>query len=304
MSVRGIALYRSPSEAAEWCRGVREDGRSLGLVPTMGALHEGHLALVRRAVSECDAVCASIFVNPLQFDDPRDYQRYPRDLERDASLLESAGCDMAFTGTLSEFFPASVRADGSFEPADLVDPGPAASGLEGEFRAGHFRGVATIVDRLFRIVRPDRAYFGQKDFQQTLVVQDLVRARGGPRIVVCPTVREPSGLALSSRNVLLPPRDTSAALAISRALFAARAAWWRGERDAERLTRLLQDELASSSLTLEYAEVRDPERWSAGTPSGRLERAVALVAARAGSIRLIDNVILHTTTEDEPCRGA
>jgi pantoate--beta-alanine ligase len=270
----------------------------------MGALHAGHRSLVVRAREECDAVCASIFVNPLQFDDPRDYERYPRDLERDAELLADAGCEMAFTGTLAQFFPGDVRADGGFDPGALVDPGPAAEGLEGKFRPGHFAGVATIVSRLFDLVVPGRAYFGQKDFQQTLVVRDLARRRGGPRIVVCETKRESSGLAMSSRNVLLEPDDRREALAIPRALLAARAAWRNGERRRAPLVRAMEEELDRSKLRLEYAEVCDPERWNAPDTGEPLERAIALIAVRAGRVRLIDNMFLHDAEGELACPGA
>lgn len=258
----------------------------------MGALHDGHLALARRAAAENDRACASVFVNPLQFDDPADFERYPRDLAADAAQLAGAGCRMVFTGTLAGFFPGELDERGALPPERLVDPGPAAAGLEGEFRPGHFAGVATIVDRLFDVVAPDRAYFGAKDFQQCLVVEDLAARRGGPSIVRCPTVREPSGLAMSSRNLLLDERGRVRALFLSRALSAAGDAWRAGERAAGPLEAAMRAVLARSDLAVEYAAVRDPGRWSPRSPEGRLERAVALVAARAGTVRLIDNAEL------------
>src|SRR6185436_9370569 len=239
------------------------------------------------ALAENELACVSVFVNPLQFDDPRDLARYPRDLDGDARLLGSAGCSMLFTGTLEQFFPGH----GSERAIPRRDPGPAAAGLEGAFRPGHFAGVATICARLFELVRPARAYFGEKDFQQCLVVQDLARALGFPEIVVCPTVREPDGLARSSRNRLLAPEARKKAAALSRALFAARAAWHEGERDRERLEALLRSELERSGIEIEYAEVRDPARFTEG-PRGRLSRARALIAARVGGVRLIDNLEL------------
>jgi pantoate--beta-alanine ligase len=202
-----IVRLPTPDEARRWCAETRRSGQSLGFVPTMGALHEGHLELVRTALRENRAVCVSVFVNPLQFNDPRDFERYPRDLDADAKLLDDVGCTMVFTGTLATFFPRDLRADGTFDPSALRDPGPSAEGLEGAHRPGHFAGVATIVARLFDVVRPDRAYFGRKDYQQTLVVRDLASALEGPTIVVCPTSREPSGLARSSRNELLAAQD-------------------------------------------------------------------------------------------------
>lgn len=287
-----IARLDSPSAAAEWCAAERGAGRSLGFVPTMGALHEGHLALVRAALGENDRVVVSVFVNPLQFDDSRDLERYPRDLDADARRLDEAGAHLVFTGSLEQFFPGEL-VDGDLPAGRRLDPGPAARGLEGEHRPGHFAGVATIVDRLFDVVRPDRAYFGLKDFQQCLVVRDLARRRGGPHVVTCPTVREEDGLARSSRNELLTPEARAAAPALHAALRAARAAW-REERirDPDELVARLEDALGGSGLEVEYAEVRDPERWTVGRPAGPLARAVALVAARAGGVRLIDNAVL------------
>ncbi len=307
-----VAIERcsGPAEAARWCARARASGRALGLVPTMGALHEGHLTLVRRALAENDLACASVFVNPLQFDDPRDLERYPREPERDVELLAGAGCSMVFSGTLEEFFPeaAGSRAepgpDGrtSRTAIPLFDPGPSAAGLEGEHRPGHFAGVATICARLFELVRPRRAYFGEKDFQQCLVVQHVARRLGYPEIVVCPTSREPDGLARSSRNLLLSFDERSRALALSRALFAARDAWRSGEREAERLERVLLRELGRAELRLEYAVVRDPRSLHAH-PSGRMERARALVAARVGSVRLIDTLALDPDSEVRGCPG-
>ena len=185
-----ITRLDTPQEAREWCAAAR---RPLGFIPTMGALHEGHLSLVRAALDECAACVVSVFVNPLQFDDPGDLERYPRDLDTDARLLEEVGGDMVFTGTLAGFFPDEL-VDGALPPARLVDPGPAARGLEGALRAGHFAGVATIVDRLFDVVIPDRAYFGRKDLQQCLVVRDLAARRGDPEVVTCSTAREDDGV--------------------------------------------------------------------------------------------------------------
>ncbi len=284
-----IERIESPAEAERFCAALAEAGRRVGFVPTMGALHEGHLSLVRRAAAASDAVVVSVFVNPLQFDDPQDLERYPRDFERDARLLEDAGATMVFTGTLEQFFPGDVGPGGELAPERWVDPGPAARGLEGACRPGHFRGVATIVDRLFDIVRPDVAFFGQKDFQQTLVVRDLARRRGGPAIEVAPTVREPSGLARSSRNELLSPEDRARAAALFRALRAGERAWAEGARLPEELRPPMRAVLDEAGIVPEYLALRDPEAWTEDEPTGPLERAVALVAARVGGVRLIDN---------------
>ncbi len=284
-----IARIDDPAEAGAWCAQVIASGRTLGFVPTMGALHAGHMELVRRARAENDATCASVFVNPLQFNDPRDYARYPRDFAKDARMLGEAGTDMVFTGNLRGFFPGELRSDDTFDPARLLDPGQSAEGLEGAMRPGHFAGVATIVARLFDIVKPTRAYFGQKDYQQTLVVRDLAQRRGAPRIVVCATSREPTGLARSSRNELLQPADRERALVLSRALRMTLQAWQAGERDASGLQALLRAEASGPGVELEYAALRDPQRWTRDEPRGRMERAIALVAARVGGVRLIDN---------------
>lgn len=281
-----------PASAERWSTLMRATHKTIGFVPTMGALHEGHLALVERAVEECDVCCVSIYVNPLQFDEASDFENYPRDFDDDCRMLADRGCSMAFTGTLAGFFGTRLDATGALPAGELEDPGPRALGLEGEFRTGHFAGVATIVKRLFEVTRPTRAYFGQKDFQQTLVVEDVAAALGYPRIVVCPTVREPSGLAMSSRNQRLNDGEREQALVLSRALAAAGEAWRAGERDATELSAVLRSVFEGARHEFEYAAVRDPRRWTAGDPEGVLERAVALVAARVGPVRLIDNLVL------------
>ncbi len=293
----GAKLIPTPAVAAAWCVRERAAGRTSGLVPTMGALHEGHLHLVRRAVAENDHAVVSVFVNPLQFDDSADLVYYPRDLARDVQLVGGVGCSMVFTGTLAGFFPEAVdlaAASGSelMKRIPLVDPGPAALGLEGACRRGHFEGVATIVKRLFQIVQPTRAYFGAKDYQQTAVVRALVPAGGEPEVIVCATQREDSGLAGSSRNQRLSVAQIELATALSRGLFAARAAWHRGQRDPATLVAALEKPLRVDGIEVEYAEVRDPDRWTEERPTDLTIRARALVAARIGPVRLIDNMAL------------
>ncbi len=258
----------------------------------MGALHEGHQTLVRQAAQENDRVCVSIFVNPLQFGEAKDLDTYPRDFEGDAELLEEVGCHMAFTGTLPEFFLGQLNEEGGLASEYLLDPGPFAESLEGEYRPGHFEGVATIVGKFFEILKPTRAYFGQKDYQQALVVTDLAQRMDGPEVVVCPTHRERSGIAFSSRNTNLTEDGYAAGLFISRALYAARALWLQGERNPAALSSLMRNVLAQGDLLVEYASVRDPECWSGTEPKGPLKRAVGLIAARAGHVRLIDNMML------------
>ncbi len=207
-----IQSLPDPQTASRWCSRQRARRRTIGYVPTMGALHRGHLSLVERAVRENDVACASIFVNPLQFNNAADLQKYPRDMQRDIALLERAGCDMVYTGTLAQFFPeVDVGDAGDGGAGDDVsdgvaggyagvikpgDAGPAARGLEGAARPGHLQGVCAIVERLFNTVGACTAYFGEKDFQQTLVIADLAKRFERVAVVVCPTVREPSGLAM------------------------------------------------------------------------------------------------------------
>ena len=278
----------SPAEAAHWCSAQRERGSSIGFVPTMGALHNGHLSLITRACDENAACCASIFINPLQFEDTEDYDAYPRDTESDLALLEAHGCNMVFMGSLDQFFPESS----DINQIKTLPAGPYGSGLEEQFRPGHLDGVRTIVERLFLTVGASRVYFGEKDFQQTLVVADLAQQMGYPEVVVCPTVREDSGLALSSRNVRLSADEKTRAQQIYPALLAARDAWSSGERDPGRLSAIMIECLNHDGLVVEYAEVRDPGRWISQPQAIPLEHAQALIAVRIGSVRLIDNLRL------------
>ncbi len=283
--------FESVAEARAWLYEQRACGLRIGFVPTMGALHEGHLDLVRRAARENDLAIVSVFVNPLQFNDPKDYAAYPRTFAEDVRLLATAGCAMAFTGTLAQFFPHELDAAGKLNAAHQVPPGAAALGLEGAMRPGHFEGVAAIVDRLFETVLPDTAYFGAKDYQQAQVVLGLARRRGGPRVVVCPTVREASGLALSSRNARLSVEDRQRAAQIYQALRAGQAAWDAGMRDADALrSSVLLVLQRTPEFRIEYVAVRDPSRWTAEEPHGAMQQAVCLVALWLSGVRLIDNL--------------
>ena len=201
----------NPQAARDWCDAQRARQKRIGFVATMGALHRGHLSLVERAARENDATCASIFVNPLQFDDAADLAAYPRDRARDFEVLEGAGCDMVFGGELGDFFADA-------DDIKLADPGVTARGLEGDYRPGHLPGVRAIVEKLFAAVGSCTAYFGEKDFQQTRVIQALAAEMDGVKIAICPTVREPNGLALSSRNRRLTAAQKAAAADIYQAL--------------------------------------------------------------------------------------
>jgi|SRR5918999_2664682 pantoate--beta-alanine ligase len=263
-----------------------EAPRPLGLVPTMGALHEGHLALVRQARGENVTVAVSIFVNPAQFGPQEDLAHYPRDLERDLGLLHKERVDLVFTPVPDAVYPPGFDT--------WVDAGALATKLEGAVRPGHFRGVATVVTKLFNLVRPDRAYFGQKDGQQTLVVRQLVRDLNmALDIVVVPTVREPDGLALSSRNFYLTPEQRRAAPVVYRGLCRARELWQEGVRDAERLRQAARQMLESEPLIerIDYVSVADADALEElDTIQGR---AMVSIAVKLGAPRLIDNIILE-----------
>lgn len=262
--------------------------RRVGLVPTMGYLHEGHLSLVRRARTESDCVVVSIFVNPAQFGPGEDFDRYPRDAERDLRLLEGEGVDAVFAPAVEEMYPP-----GFGEWVELH--GPVVERLEGVTRPGHFRGVTTVVARLFRIVRPERAYFGRKDGQQLVVVRRMVaELKLPPEIVAVPTMREADGLALSSRNVYLSGEERMAALALSRGLFRAERLFQEGTREAETLRDSVRREVAGERLlTLEYVSVSDERTFEEFEEMKTVDGpALLLVAVRVGSTRLIDNVPL------------
>lgn len=258
--------------------------RSVGFVPTMGYLHDGHLALASRAMSENDDAVVSIFVNPAQFAPGEDFAAYPRDLDRDLALLERQGIDVAFVPSAAEMYPPGFGTS--------IDVGDIATRLEGASRSGHFRGVATVVARLLILVRPDRAYFGWKDAQQVLVVRRMVTDLSLPvEIVPVETVREPDGLAMSSRNVYLSPDERRAATALSHGLFAAQEQFEAGERDAARLRAIVEDHLRRERLVQsEYVSLADLDTLQELTTVDR--PAVLSLAARVGKTRLIDSMRL------------
>jgi pantoate--beta-alanine ligase len=266
---------------------ARAGGLRVGLVPTMGALHEGHVRLVERCRAECGFVVVSIFVNPTQFGPSEDFTRYPRSLDRDRELAAGAGCDLVFAPGVATIYPRG-------EDAFHLEHPTLFGRLEGASRPGHFRGVATVVLKLFEIVGPDLAFFGQKDYQQQVVIRRMVEdlnLRVAVRVV--PTVREPDGLALSSRNVYLNPDQRQAAASLSRALELAQAAVGSGVRDPERVRQILRETIESEALAeLDYAEVVDAETLESMSELAPGRRAVALLAVRFGSTRLIDNALL------------
>jgi len=277
---------RTVTELRAALNGPRRAGRVIGLVPTMGALHEGHLSLIRRARASCDEVVVSLFVNPAQFDDGGDLAAYPRDEARDAALAAEAGADILFTPSPGEVYPRGF--------ATTVTVDEVSAPLEGEHRGhAHFAGVTTVVTKLLNMVRPDVAFFGQKDAQQVAVIRRLVHDLDIPvRIEVGDTVREPDGLALSSRNVRLRADERRRALALRRGLDAVRACHAAGERDATILAAIGRASMAELDVAPEYLELVVPDTFVPITSVGEQPVLVA-VAARVGDVRLIDNDILN-----------
>jgi pantoate--beta-alanine ligase len=281
-----VRTARTVAELRRLLAPERRAGRSIGLVPTMGYFHEGHLSLMRRARSETDVVVVSLFVNPAQFGPGEDLEAYPRDEQRDEQLAEAEGVDVLFAPPVEEVYPEGF--------ATTITVGDLTETLEGdEAQRGpeHFRGVTTVVTKLLNMAAPDVAYFGQKDAQQALVIRKLVRDLDIPvRIEVCPTIRDPDGLALSSRNAYLSPEERERALALNRALRAAEAAVVSGTRDAAAVVKVARDELDRAGVEPDYLQLRSATDLS---PVERVNGSTLLaVAARVGRARLIDNAIL------------
>ena len=273
-------------ETIDEIRQVRQQlAEPVGLVPTMGYLHEGHLSLVKRARAENSSVVVSIFVNPAQFSPQEDFKAYPRDTQHDLALLKKEGADFVFMPATAEMYPAHF--------SSWVEMGEITGRLEGSSRPGHFRGVATVVAKLFNIVQPTRAYFGQKDAQQAIVIKKMVSDLNmNLEIVALPTVREPDGLAMSSRNIYLSPEQRQAATVLYRALILARELWMQGEKDAERLRQQMRTLIQKEPLAnIDYVSVAD---------TGTLEEldtvncpALVSLVIKIGKTRLIDNVVLE-----------
>ena len=279
-----MKIWNSIEDMRAACREVRRSGRRLGFVPTMGALHQGHLSLVRAAKDNCDVVAVSIFVNPTQFGATEDLGKYPRMFDRDRELLENEGVELLFTPSVEEMYPAGAVTWVTVE--GLSDK------LDGRSRPGHFRGVTTVVAKLFHIVEPDVAFFGQKDAAQVTIVRRMVRDMNSPvEIVACPIVRERDGLAMSSRNAYLDVQQRERALVLYRSLTRVRKLWEGGESNAEKLMAAGRQVVAGEeSVRLDYFEIVDPESLDSveRVKSGTL----VAVAAFVGTTRLIDNILL------------
>lgn len=277
-------VHEEIDDVRQLSRAARFTGKRIGLVPTMGALHEGHLSLVGAAKSKCDVVVVSIFVNPTQFGPNEDFAKYPRTFEHDCELLEKEGVDLVFAPSVEEMYPAGaityVTVDGMSDK------------LCGRSRPGHFRGVTTVVSKLFHIVEPDLAFFGQKDAAQVAIIQRMVRDLNMPvEIVVCPIVREPDGLAMSSRNAYLTPEQRKSALVLSRALRRVQQVFDQGERNAAKLIEAGKHVVAEEpSVRLDYLEIVDPETLEGVDVIS--SKSLVAVAAFVGTTRLIDNAVL------------
>jgi pantoate--beta-alanine ligase len=284
-SVRALEIAPTVEQVRALSRAARFNGEKVGLVPTMGALHEGHVSLVRAALAECDLVAVSIFVNPTQFGANEDFAKYPRNLERDCELLEREGVQLVFAPSTEQMYPQ--------ENVTWIEVKALSGRLCGKSRPGHFRGVATVVAKLFHIIEPDVAFFGQKDAAQVAVIRRMVQDLNFPlTIEVCPIVREPDGLALSSRNAYLNPEERKSALILYQSLMRVKALFEAGELDSAKLIASAGQEFSREpGVKLEYFEIVDPDTLEV-RPTIR-ERVLVAVAATIGSTRLIDNVLLE-----------
>lgn len=280
-----MPIYRTIGEIRQFVREARAAGKTVGLVPTMGYFHEGHLSLMRAAKKSCDTVVVSLYVNPLQFGPREDFAQYPRDLERDSAMAGDAGVDAIFAPSDAEMYPEGFCT--YVEVTGITDK------LCGLSRPGHFRGVTTVVSKLFNIVTPDRAFFGQKDAQQAMVIQRMVRDLNmGLEVVTLPTVREEDGLAMSSRNVYLSPEQRREAVVLYRSLCAFREAVQGGERDAGKLRQMMTEMIAAApGAEIDYVEILSvPDLQSLEKLQGGV---IAALAVRFGKTRLIDNTIVE-----------
>ena len=279
-----MIILRTVSELEQYVGRERNNGRSIGLVPTMGALHAGHLSLVERAVKENDDVIVSVFVNPTQFNNPTDLATYPRTEEEDCRLLARAGVSVAFVPAVEEIYPSGAKQEKEF------NLGTAAEVMEGKFRPGHFQGVAQIVSRLFELCRPNRAYFGEKDFQQIAVIRNMVRSVGiGVDIVACPICRAEDGLALSSRNALLTPAQRAVAPGIH-AVLADSLSYSREHTPAATLEYVTERVNALPECSVEYYEIVDADTLLPAADWNSPEGTVGCITVYCGKVRLIDNI--------------
>lgn len=279
-----MKIFTTKHEVEQYLQQLRAAGQTIGFVPTMGALHQGHISLIAQAQQQANVVVCSIFVNPTQFNDPKDLEKYPRPIEADIEKLEAAGCDVLFNPPVTEMYAGNEKWH--------LNIGPLEHLLEGKFRPGHYQGVMQVVHKLFSIVKPDFAFFGQKDYQQIMVINQMVKLLNLPvKLVMCPILREPEGLAMSSRNVHLTAIDHEHALVLSRALQQAKTGFEEGETLNDIQQHAVNLISAEAGTELEYFELTDGQTLQPATANS--SSIVALVAARVGHTRLIDNVIIR-----------
>lgn len=280
-----MQIFNHIAEIKTYLRKEQKNGKIIGFVPTMGYLHEGHLSLIRRAANENDMAIVSIFVNPTQFGPAEDFERYPRDLQRDVNLAQQAGANVIFAPDVAEMYPQGYKT--------YVEVQEITNTLCGASRPGHFRGVTTIVTKLFNIVRPDRAYFGQKDAQQAIVIQQMTKDLDmDVEIMVCPIVREKDGLAMSSRNVYLNPQEREQAVVLSESLALAKKLIIQGERDAFKIKAAIVDKITQKPLAkIDYVSIVDAQTLK--DIHHITNRVLIALAVKFGATRLIDNIIVE-----------
>ncbi|MGZ3900896.1 MAG: pantoate--beta-alanine ligase [Bacteroidia bacterium] len=295
-----MIIINSIQQLKDHLNSLRGRNKTIGFVPTMGALHQGHISLINAAKTSCDVIVCSIFVNPTQFNDPADLEKYPRTLDADVEMLEKACCDIVFVPEVTEMYSAEELElkrqkveDKSWTKGKKVDFGPLASVMEGAHRPGHFNGVAQVVSKLFRIVEPDKAYFGQKDFQQLAIIRSMVKQLEIPvEIIACPIMREPNGLAMSSRNERLTKEEREQAGLISKVLFKIKDLY--KSKTVTELKAFAENEIKSApQMQLEYIEIADAETLQPVSDFKQNKSVVVCIALKLGAVRLIDNVLLY-----------
>lgn len=281
-----MKLFKKAADLSAYLSSARQTAAGVGFVPTMGALHAGHLSLIARAKAERGITVCSIFVNPTQFNEAKDFEKYPITLEKDIALLEPAGCDVLFIPTVGEMYPGGLQAERHY------DLGYLETILEGSYRPGHFQGVCQVVHRLLDIVQPDTLYLGQKDYQQCMVLKKLVEILGMPvNVVVCPTLREADGLAMSSRNMRLNEQERRQAVIISQTLFAVKEAIAPGPLRSIKENAV--NNLTKAGYKVDYVEIASASTLQVADEWDGKEKLVALVAAFLNEVRLIDNMLLN-----------
>lgn len=295
-----MLIFNSIQELQNHLNSIRNQKKTIGFVPTMGALHMGHISLVDKAKADCDVVVCSIFVNPTQFNDLSDLEKYPRTLESDCQLLEKANCDIVFAPEVKEMYSEAELElkrqkieDKSWAQGKSVDFENLEKVMEGAHRPGHFNGVAQVVSKLFRIVEPNKAYFGQKDFQQLAIIRSMTKQLGMPiEIIGCPILREPNGLAMSSRNERLTKQERELAAVISKALFSVKEQYQ--SKSVVELKTLVETQIKTvPAITMEYIEISDSDSLQPINDFKQSKSAVVCIAVKLGAVRLIDNVLLY-----------